>query len=148
MSKHRMHLEKRYVRSVRKLQYEINEKHKRVSRCLVQLVPSVTAYRLSVVTPHWRKALAPRFPLTFCKALSCAVHNKCINKRNMAKSYQYAFLIFLSYTSHCISIKFGTAMYIGRLTRCTISYNESLLIIKRSTCFGLFSPSSGVTFYP
>ena len=34
-------------------------------------------------------------------------------------------------------------VYISRPTRCTNSYNESLLIIKRPTCFGLFSPSSG-----
>ena len=27
------------------------------------------------------------------------------------------------------------------------SYNESLLIIKRSTCFGIFSPSSGAKFW-
>ena len=36
---------------------------------------------------------------------------------------------------------------ISRPTRCTNSYNESLLIIKRSTCFGLSSPSSGATFF-
>ena len=38
-------------------------------------------------------------------------------------------------------------VYISRPTRCTNSYNVSLLIIKRSTCFGLFSPSSGATFW-
>ena len=32
-------------------------------------------------------------------------------------------------------------MYISKPTRCTSSYNESILIIKRSTCFGLLSPS-------
>ena len=37
-------------------------------------------------------------------------------------------------------------VYISRPTRCANSYNESLLIIKRSTCFGLLSPSSGATF--
>ena len=37
-------------------------------------------------------------------------------------------------------------VYISRPTRCTNSYNESLLIIKCSTCFGLLSPSSGATF--
>ena len=31
-------------------------------------------------------------------------------------------------------------VYVSRLTRCTNSYNESLLIIKRSTCFGLLCP--------
>ena len=36
-------------------------------------------------------------------------------------------------------------MYISRPTRCTNSYNKSLLIIKCSTCFGLLSPSSGAT---
>ena len=36
-------------------------------------------------------------------------------------------------------------VYISRPTRCTNSY-ESLLIIKRSTCFGLLSPSPGATF--
>ena len=30
--------------------------------------------------------------------------------------------------------------YISRPTRCTYSYNESLLIIQCSTCFGLLSP--------
>ena len=39
-----------------------------------------------------------------------------------------------------------TYVYIRRPNRRTNSYNESLLIIKRSTCFGLFSPSSGATF--
>ena len=34
-------------------------------------------------------------------------------------------------------------MYISRPTRGTNSYNESLLIIKCSTCFRLLSPSSG-----
>ena len=38
-------------------------------------------------------------------------------------------------------------IYISRPTGCTNSYNESLLIIKCSTCFGLFSPSSGATFF-
>ena len=38
-------------------------------------------------------------------------------------------------------------MYISRPTRCTSSCNVSLLIIKCSTCFGLFSPSSGATFW-
>ena len=38
-------------------------------------------------------------------------------------------------------------VYISRPTRCTNSYNVSLLIIKCSTCFGHFSPSSGVTFW-
>ena len=38
-------------------------------------------------------------------------------------------------------------VYISRPTRCTNSYNESLLIIKRSTCFGLLSPSSEATFF-
>ena len=37
-------------------------------------------------------------------------------------------------------------VYIRRPTRCTNSYNVSLFIIKCSTCFGLFSPSSGATF--
>ena len=37
-------------------------------------------------------------------------------------------------------------VYISRPTRCTNSYNESLLIIKCSTCFGLLSQTSGVTF--
>ena len=36
-------------------------------------------------------------------------------------------------------------VYISRPTRCTNSYNVSLFIIKCSTCFGLFSPSSGAT---
>ena len=38
-------------------------------------------------------------------------------------------------------------VYTSRPTRCTNSYNESLLIIKRSTGFGLLSPSSGATFF-
>ena len=38
-------------------------------------------------------------------------------------------------------------VYISRTTRCTNSYNVSLFIIKCSTCFGLFSPSSGATFW-
>ena len=38
-------------------------------------------------------------------------------------------------------------VYISRPTRCTNSYNVSFCIIKRSTCFGLFSPSSGTTFW-
>ena len=38
-------------------------------------------------------------------------------------------------------------VYICRPTRCTNSYNESLLIIKCSTCFGLFSASSGTTCF-
>ena len=38
-------------------------------------------------------------------------------------------------------------VYISRPTRCTNFYNESFLIIKRSTCFGLLSPSSGATFF-
>ena len=40
-----------------------------------------------------------------------------------------------------------THVYISRPTRCTKSYNVSLFIIKCSTCFGLFSPSSGATFW-
>ena len=36
--------------------------------------------------------------------------------------------------------------YIRRPIRCINSYNVSLFIIKRSACFGLFCPSSGVTF--
>ena len=38
-------------------------------------------------------------------------------------------------------------VYISRPTGCTNSYNVSLFIIKCSTCFGLFSPSSGATFW-
>ena len=38
-------------------------------------------------------------------------------------------------------------VYISRPTRRTNSYNESLLIIKCSACFGLFSASSGTTFF-
>ena len=38
-------------------------------------------------------------------------------------------------------------VYIRWPTRCTNSYNEYLLIIKRSTCFGLLSSSSGATFF-
>ena len=38
------------------------------------------------------------------------------------------------------------SVYTSRPTRCTNSYNVSLFIIKCSTCFGLFSPSSGATF--
>ena len=38
-------------------------------------------------------------------------------------------------------------VYISRPTRCTDSYNASLFIVKCSTCFGLFSPSSGATFW-
>ena len=38
-------------------------------------------------------------------------------------------------------------VYVSRPTRCTNSYNESLFIIKCSTCFGLLSPSSGETFF-
>ena len=38
-------------------------------------------------------------------------------------------------------------VYVSRPTRCTNSYNVSLFIIKCSTCFGLFSPSSGATFW-
>ena len=38
-------------------------------------------------------------------------------------------------------------VYISRPTRCTNSYNVSLFIIKCSTCFGLFSPSAGATFW-
>ena len=34
-------------------------------------------------------------------------------------------------------------VYICRTIRCTNSYNVPLFIIKCSTCFGLFSPSSG-----
>ena len=37
-------------------------------------------------------------------------------------------------------------VYISRPTRSTNSYNVSLFIINCSTCFGLFSPSSGATF--
>ena len=37
-------------------------------------------------------------------------------------------------------------VYISRPTRCTNSYNVSLFIIKCSTCFGHFSPSSGAIF--
>ena len=38
-------------------------------------------------------------------------------------------------------------VYISRPTRSINSYNESLLIIKCSTYFGLCSPSSGATFW-
>ena len=38
-------------------------------------------------------------------------------------------------------------VYISRPTRCTNSYNVFLFIIKCSACFGLFSPSSGATFW-
>ena len=38
-------------------------------------------------------------------------------------------------------------VYISRQTRYTNSYNEHLLIVKRSTCFVLFIPSSGATFF-
>ena len=38
-------------------------------------------------------------------------------------------------------------MYISRPTECTNYYNASLFIIKCSTCFGLFSPSPGATFW-
>ena len=38
-------------------------------------------------------------------------------------------------------------VYISRTTRCVNSCNVSLFIIKCSTCFGLFSPSSGATFW-
>ena len=38
------------------------------------------------------------------------------------------------------------SVYVSRPTRCTNSYNESLLIIKCSTRSGLFSPSSRATF--
>ena len=38
-------------------------------------------------------------------------------------------------------------VYISRPTRCIDSYNVSLFIIKCSTCFRLFSPSSGATFW-
>ena len=38
-------------------------------------------------------------------------------------------------------------LYISRPARCKNSYNESLLIIKCSTCFGFLSPSSGTTFF-
>ena len=51
----------------------------------------------------------------------------------------YTFWRCMSRASYC-------NVYVSRPTRWTNSYNESLLIIKRSTCFGLFSPSSGATF--
>ena len=47
---------------------------------------------------------------------------------------------FMHHASYC-------DMYISIPTRCTDSYNVFLFIIKRSTCFGLFSPSSGTTFF-
>ena len=37
-------------------------------------------------------------------------------------------------------------VYISRPTRCTNSYIVSLFIITYATCFGLFIPTSGVTF--
>ena len=40
-----------------------------------------------------------------------------------------------------------TNVYIRRPTRCTVPYNVSLFIIKYSTFFVLFSPSSGATFW-
>ena len=38
-------------------------------------------------------------------------------------------------------------VYISTPTTCIDSYNVSLFVIKCSTCFGLFSPSSGATFW-
>jgi len=46
-------------------------------------------------------------------------------------------------TSKC----YPSNVYIGRPTKCTDSYNESLLIIKCLTFFGLLSPLSGATFF-
>ena len=45
---------------------------------------------------------------------------------------------------YCMHRASYCSMYINRPTRCTNSYNVSLFIIKCSTCFGLFSPSSGI----
>ena len=56
--------------------------------------------------------------------------------------------IFSTLKCRCIIfLKLIWNLYISRPTRCTNSYNESLLIVKRSTCFGLLSPSSGATFW-
>ena len=38
------------------------------------------------------------------------------------------------------------SVYICRPTRCTDSYNETLCIINRFTCFGLLSPSSEAAY--
>ena len=51
------------------------------------------------------------------------------------------------YIKETKSLEHRYNVYISRPTRYTNSYNESLLIIKLSTCFGLLSPSSGATFW-
>ena len=52
-----------------------------------------------------------------------------------------------SWISRCMHRASYCSVYISKPTRCTNSYNVSLFIIKRSACFGLFSPSSGATFW-
>ena len=60
--------------------------------------------------------------------------------KNGANTVSFTFWRCMHRASYC-------NVYISRPTRCTNSYNVSLFIIKCSTCFGPFSPSSGATFW-
>ena len=75
------------------------------------------------------------------------IHIIFVNLNKWFKAKQLP--IYFSKTNY---IQFTTkrnmsCIYISRPTRCTNSYNEFLLNIKCSTCFGLFSPSSGAMFW-
>ena len=59
------------------------------------------------------------------------------NARHRSENIKIAVHIYKVYLS-CVY---------NRPTRCTNSYNGSLFIIKCSTCFGIFSPSSRATFW-
>ena len=48
--------------------------------------------------------------------------------------------------SRCMHRASYCSVFISRPNRCTESYNVFIFINKCSTCFGLFSPTSGATF--
>ena len=62
-------------------------------------------------------------------------------------SFIPSFLVFFASFSLSTEQNSWILEYRSKLTIHTISYNVSLFIIKCSTCFGLFSPLSGATFW-